>query len=91
MCFCEKAFTRILLFLIVYAWANFRQTIAWKLSELSEKTTTIDYFSDNVKFLGKLSIGAIFITIGPMNFPIVLRFSLILLISLLEPHQTGPI
>ena len=26
-----------------------------------------------------------------MNFPITLRFLLILLISLLEPHQTGPI
>ena len=26
-----------------------------------------------------------------MNFPITLRFSLVLLISLLEPHQTDPI
>ena len=25
-----------------------------------------------------------------MNFPVTLRFSLILLISLLEPRQTGP-
>ena len=58
-CFCEKTFTRILTYLFVYAWAIFRQTIAPKLSELSEKTTTIDYFSDNVIFLRKFSIGAI--------------------------------
>ena len=58
-CFCQETFTRIVTFLFVYAWAIFRQTIPPKLSELSEKTTTIDYFSDNVKFLLKFSVGAI--------------------------------
>ena len=58
-CFCQKSFTRILTFLFVYAWAIFRQTNASKLSELSEKITTIDYFSDNAEFQQKFSIGAI--------------------------------
>ena len=49
--FCEKTFTRILTFLFVYAWAIFPQIFAPKQSELSEKTTTIDYFSENVKIL----------------------------------------
>ena len=58
-CFCKKIFTHILTFLFVYVWEIFRQTIAPKLSELSEKTTTFDHISDNVKFLRRYSIGAI--------------------------------
>ena len=59
-CFCENTFTRILTFLFVNTWAIFRQTIAPKLSKLSGKTFSIDYFFGIVKFLRKLSIGAIF-------------------------------
>ena len=58
-CFCEKTFTHIFTFLFVYAWAIFRQTIAPKLSTISEKPTTIEYFFDKVKFLWNVSIGAI--------------------------------
>ena len=43
-----------------------RQAIASKLYE--KKTTTIDYFSDNIKFLRKLSIGANFLASGKFFF-----------------------
>ena len=58
-CFCEKTFTRILTFLFVNVWAISDQPLLRSYPNYPKKTTTIDYFSDNVKFPRKFSIGAI--------------------------------